>query len=139
MTEFIPFNSLEEAQAMMQRAEAAANAKLQEGQIALRDDTAHERYWMHLTPYGFIEYGHCWSEKLLREKTEAAYANDPGENYAEEEIASSLEARKRGYLFGTAHATFNVKGDLGSTHVSQVIPISEDMFNCAREAGWNLQ
>lgn len=140
MAEFIPFDSFEQAQAFMQRAEDAANASLQQGQIDLRDDLAHERYWMQPTEYGFIVYGHCFSEAKLRETTKAAYAKEPDEDdYSEDEIASSLDARKRGYMFGKAWSSGYPEGELGSTHVSQVIPISEEMFNCAREAGWNLQ
>lgn len=140
MSSFVPFDSFEEAQQYMQRAEDAANAGLHEGQIALRDDLTHERYWMQFTEYGFIVYGHCFSDVKVRELTEKSYANEPTEeNYAEDEIASSKDARKRGYMFGKAWSAPYPEGELGSTHVSQVIPISEAMFNAAREARWNLQ
>jgi hypothetical protein len=140
MAEFIPFDSFEQAQDYMRRAEEAANANLQEGQIALRDDVEHERYWMQFTDYGFIVYGHCWSKALLTEKTKASYAKEPSEDdYSDDEIASSLEARSRGYMFGEAWSAPYPEGELGSTHVSQIVPISEAMFNAARDARWNLQ
>lgn len=133
------FDSLEEAQAWMQKAEAVANAGLRPEQAALRDDLDNERYWVQFTPYGFAVYGHCWSKAKLIESTKATYAKYPDEDdYSDDEIASSLDARKRGYMFGEAWSAPYPEGELGSTHVSQVVPISEGMFNMAREAGWNL-
>jgi hypothetical protein len=140
VAEFIPFDTFEQAQEYMRRAEEAANANLQEGQIALRDDVDNERYWMQFTQYGFIVYGHCWSKAKLTESTKATYAKYPDEDdFSDDEIESSLEARKRGYMFGEAWSSPYPEGELGSTHVSQVVPISEAMFNAAREARWNLQ
>jgi hypothetical protein len=139
VAEFVPFNSLEEMQAFMQRSEDAANANLQDAQVALRDDVDNERYWMNVTPYGFIEYGHCFSRATLTEHVAKVYAKHGDEDDPQDEIDSILDTRKRGYLFGRAYATINVKGSTGSTHVSQVMPISEEMFNLARDAGWKLQ
>lgn len=131
---------MEEMQAYLQAAEARANAGLNDLQTGLRDDLARERYWMQPTEYGFIVYGHCWSKTTLTDETKKTYAKYPDEeDHSDDEIRSSLEARKRGYMFGKAWSAPYPEGELGSTHVSQVIPISEDMFNRARDAGWNLQ
>lgn len=99
---------------IQQQHEDAANASLTPGQVMLRDDTETTRYWAQPLPdMGLVIYAVC----------------PP----VEEDLRDN---RARGYLTGTAYSGWEPSGEYGDTHVSQVVPINEDLFEAARLAGF---
>lgn len=132
--EFLPFDSFDAVQQAMREAEDAANAQLSPEQRELLANTDTPRYWIQFHD-NFAIYGHCWSDAQVRASSEK-YSSDPEE--IENEVQSVREARTRGYLFGQAWSAPYPEGELGSTHVSQVQPISQEMFDAARKNGWKV-
>lgn len=124
MSEPMGFDSLEEMFAFMQAQEAEANEHLRPEQAEIRDDWAHDRWWVRPYPEaGCLIFGEAWS----RERVEAR----------EPEAASHLrEMRERGYLFGMAYSVLEPDGEPGDTHVANLMPISEQAFNEAKTHGW---
>lgn len=142
------YDSYEEMQADMARAEAQANAGLMPEQIALRDDTEVDRYWFRPYPeMGMLIFGVAWGFKSACEVS-AKYVPDIPQpdsrldEYEESldeavyEIRSMVESRKRGYLRGWAYSMVEPEGEPGSTHVANTMPISREAFEEARAHGW---
>lgn len=123
MTEHVQgFDSLEEMFAAMGAAEEVANADLLPGQVRLREDTGTTRYWAQPLPeQDEVVFGEVYT--LARVQSE-----DPGFDPAEN--------RSRGYLTGRFYSAFEPDGDPHDTHVSQVVPISAEVFAEARRLGW---
>lgn len=115
------FDSTEDAFAAMDAAEDAANSRLTPGQIRLRDDVEHVRYWVQAIPeYDLVIYG----------KVPPIAEVQPGAGF---DVA---ENRQRGYLTGTAFSNVEPTGEHGDTHVSQVVPITPTEFVLAQRLGW---
>jgi hypothetical protein len=49
------------------------------------------------------------------------------------------ESHERGFLYGRAYSTWCPDGEHGSTHRSSAWPISESLFDAARESGWLIK
>lgn len=114
------FDNMDEMMATMAASEDAANRGLTPGQTRLRDDNAITTYWarplpdMDLVVYGVVQ---------------------PNSAFDDEDF-DVAENRERGYLTGEAFSAWEPTGEHGDTHVSQVIPISINLFEAAREQGW---
>ena len=122
MTHVEGFDSLDDMFAAMGVAEDAANADLLPGQIQLRDDVTTRRYWAHPLPeIDLIVYG--VTPPIAEIQPDAGF--DVAEN------------RARGYLTGTGYSpAVSSRGEPGDTHVSQVVPISEETFRLAESLNW---
>lgn len=129
------FDSIEEGYASMGRAEDSANEGLLPPQVALRDDDQNTRHFVVSLP-DCLGFGVATSlPDLLAKVTANADPDDP-DDVAEVEYETEMYRgiRPRGYLTGTVHTIYGE--EYGDTHVSQVIPISEEAFEEARRAGW---
>jgi hypothetical protein len=54
------------------------------------------------------------------------------------EYARFAEQHARGYIYGTAYSVIVPDGELGSTHVSQVVWCDPDVFDVLKQYGWSL-
>ena len=116
------FDSMDEMFATMAASEDAANRDLTPGQIRLRDDVEAVGYWAQPMPdFDLVIYGRA--ETLARVQVEADF--------------NAKDNRERGYLTGTAYSeAVSERGEHGDTHVSQVVPISLDVFVLAKSLDW---
>jgi hypothetical protein len=116
------FDSMDEAVAAMNVAEAAANERLTPGQVRLRDNVAETTYWAHAIPeWDLVIYGTAPPNA----ETQKGAGFDVNEN------------RARGYLTGIAYSpAVGEDGEPGDTHVSQVVPIDRTTFLLAKMLGW---
>jgi len=116
------FDNLDDMMAAMAANEDMANAQLTPGQIALRDDTGHTRYWVRAIPdWDLVIYGEA--DTILTLKA-AGVGFDPVDN------------RERGYLTGRGYSAHEPTGEYGDTHVFDVIPISDTVFRLAKTLEW---
>jgi hypothetical protein len=138
---FISFNSLEEMLEWQAARHEEAMARLTAEQKAMctRPD---EIYWFRLWPEPHQDiaiFGHFLSHADYTATIEEKIRQEPED--AEEwrmEIAMRAEKQHNGYLFGEAYSMVAPEGELGSTHVAQVIGITETMFAQAQMCGWSL-
>lgn len=85
------------------------------------------------------------SPSRWRELVRSLRPNDSKSQHAEvaEEslwtLRSTVESHGRGYRFGTAYSVVTPEGELGSTHVHDLWPISAGEFAEAREDDWSLE
>ncbi len=128
------FDNWDDAIEHMREVERQLEGTLTPSQRALRLDRGHDRYWMRFTDYGFEIFGIAWSDATLRADIEKACATYGGD--VDEEMEMFEGNRERGYLTGYAWSEVLPEGEGGDTHVSQVVPISKEMFERARAAGW---
>lgn len=131
------YNSLEEMQADMRAATDAANEGLYPAQIRMRDAVDTDSYWARLIPeYGNLWiFGECWSAARSRQSEVDCGADAEEADYTAGVLA---ESRRDGYLFGRCYSIVEPDGEIGSTHVSQVCPISKELFEDARRREWSL-
>lgn len=131
------YESFEAMQADMRAAEESVNAGLLPLQVELRDDVDTDRYWARLIPEydNLLILGEAWSAAHARQSEIDCGADEEEADYTAEALA---ESRTRGYLFGRCYSIVEPEGEIGSTHVSQVMPISKELFDLARESGWAM-
>lgn len=145
------FGSWEEMQRVMGEREDQANAGLNATQIELRDDVENTRYWIRpFPPENCYIFGVAWSFKESCDVSASYCSNVPTDtatlperdeynmsvSEAVYEIRSYAESRQRGYMRGIAYSILEPDGEYGSTHVSNVMPISEKAFEEGKAAGW---
>jgi hypothetical protein len=62
---------------------------------------------------------------------------------SEEEILEEHETMEysynNGFRFGTAYSVIEPRGELGDTHVSQMVPITKEEFEDAKLLRWDLE
>jgi hypothetical protein len=137
MADLIAFDSWDDAQRHMREVEAQLDGQLTPIQRAVKDAADVPHYWMQFTSYGFDIFGRTFSRDELIADVKRAFAKYGGDD---EELAGEIamydDVRERGYLTGNAYSVACPEGELGDTHVSQIIPISEAMFESARASGW---
>lgn len=127
------YNSFEEMQADMARAEEEAQANVTDVQRTI----APGDYWMRPAPeYGFTIYGRAQTEEDLRRGYPAALdIDEAAELDAElEQFHSNVE---RNYLMSEAFSVACPHGEFGSVHRSVMWPISAEQFADARDRGWD--
>lgn len=126
------YDSFEEAQADMAQAEAAANERVLPEQAAIADGT----YWFRVVDEGgpIAIFGKVADEAEYRKGLEGC---------DEEEIQSDLrhhrESRERGYVYGPCYSIICPDGEWGSTHVSEIWPLSAERMALAKAAGWTIE
>jgi len=54
----------------------------------------------------------------------------------EAEVEYDRDNRSAGYVFGRAFSVVMPEGELGSVHVTRIVPISQEVFELARANGW---
>lgn len=79
-------------------------------------------------------FGYIWTKDEL-EQGERELGAD--EEEIELVLSSTDMAYARGYRFGTCYSTAVPEGEIGSTHVALMYPITEDEFKDARDLGWD--
>lgn len=115
------FDSMDQMMSAMAAHEDEANRHLTPGQVRLRDDVENTRHWAQALPdYDLVVYGIAQPNFIVKRSADF----DVEDN------------RVRGYLTGTAYSVGEASGEYGDTHVSQVVPISEDVFLMAQMLGW---
>jgi len=116
------FDSMDEAMAAMAASEDAANRGLLPGQIRARDAVTETVHWAQVVvDWDMIIYGKTPPIADI-------LARDPGFDVKDN--------RERGYLTGTAYSQVEPDGEPGDTHVSQVVPITPEIFARAESKGW---
>lgn len=131
--EFISYDSLEEMQADLARAERLANASVTPRQqrhlkAAAENPTRWFRLWEDILIVGESQPPREQAE------TEVRLGGGPFEH----ELARFTEQHERGYLFGKAYSVITPEGELGSTHVSQVVWCDPGVFDVLKEHGFSL-
>lgn len=126
------YDSFEEMHADLAQAEAEANGRVLPEQAAIADGT----YWFRVVDEGgpIAIFGKVADEAEYRKGLEG---------YDEEEIQADLahhrESRERGYVYGPCYSIICPGGEWGSTHVSEIWPLSADRMALAKAAGWTIE
>jgi hypothetical protein len=141
---FTSYDTLEEALKDMGEAEDAANKRLLTAQRAMID-CKDDQYFVNIAVNMkelFIA-GEAWSsDRADREELAAYHVNDVSELGDEERSEFNhsrkmmRDSRSRGYIFGRGYSVIEPDGELGSTHVANMWPISKAAFDEAREQKW---
>jgi hypothetical protein len=103
---------------------------------------------MTLPRQKLIQYGDYWMrmwEDLIIfgriSTTEELDAEERRLGATEEEIAYEHEAMdysySRGFRFGRAYSIVEPTGELGDTHISQMVPITKEEFEDAKRLNWD--
>jgi hypothetical protein len=139
---FMSFDSMDEMRDYMRRSEERAIASMTEEQKAIKPGDA----WASPRPeYQCVIFGKSKSLDEI-EASEKSYWSDSddaeqrAERKAELEytMESSVDSISRGYLFGEAWSILEPRGELGSTHVSQMVKITDEALEDARERDWDF-
>lgn len=138
----------EELQELMARNEYTANTELWPEQKNMLE-TKGDQYFLNIQPgLDFAIFGEAWSVETSDRSELKSYGvksveelstGDNGDREAYDYTCKALRAsRERGYIFGQAYSIVCPDGELGSTHVSQMWPISKEAFEEARTLNWKL-
>lgn len=122
---FVPYDNMDDAFEDMRRNEEAANAATHPCQTAI----TYGDYWMRPYQEGddfILIFGRVHTiEELLQVEDD-------------ETMPGIYERYKRGYRFGMAWSQWEPRGEFGDTHVSQMIPISKELFEIGQDRDWML-
>jgi len=136
------FDSFDEMMEFMRRNEQAAQARTLPAQQAIADGEEHWYYRRADSPWtgGDVDiFGHIPSiaDSIAKERS---YYGDPMDDQERAEFSGVRHGMQdrlsRGYVFGNHFSVVEPNGELGSVHVSSLIPISKEAFEEARAAGW---
>jgi len=92
-------------------------------------------YWLRVFE-DFLIFGHITPEAELW-ATEAELG--ASEEELEWEMASMKANYDNGFRFGRAYSIVEPDGELGDTHVCDMVPITEEEFNQSKDLHWNLE
>lgn len=124
------YENFEDAFEDMRKAEEAANSSLRPSQRTI----GYGDYWMALYPqYDLLVFGYVFTLDENEKGERDAGASEEEWEYTKTNMLDSYE---RGYRFGRAYSTVEPNGELGSTHISQMIPISREQFEEAKSLKW---
>lgn len=134
---FVSYDNLDEMMDDLARAERMANASILPRQArhlaaAIDNPTRWFRMWGDV-----LIVGESQSIKHQAER-ELELGGDEEGDY-DYQYAKFLERHQRGYLFGPAYSVITPEGELGSTHVSQVVWCDPDVFDVCKQHGWSLE
>lgn len=141
MSEFIPFETMEDAFDFMRRGDEYGNRNLHPKQQAI----TWGDYWIRFVDMHdrLVVFGYIQTLDEVREAEEkymdrTGTAEERAESEAELQYAlqSTKESHERGYMFGWAYS--KIDKDLGSTHRFNMWPISKELYEAAREAEWDI-
>ena len=131
------YSSWEDALDAMGQAEETANQHLVDAQRIIGTSPEH-RYWARFFPVErLMIFGRADTvEEQIETEKKYFDADDPDDGW--EEHRKSIIARdRRGYLFGRAWSVMCPEGELGSTHRSEVVEITEAEWEAFRQVGWD--
>jgi hypothetical protein len=138
------YKDFDEMMAHMRQAELKAMARILPEQQAMIN-CRKEQWYINIAvdiKELFIA-GEAWSLDRARKEELDSYKVKSAEELSDEdrqEFRSSTrmtrDSRMRGYIFGRAYSEIEPRGELGSTHVTAMLPIDEAAFNEAREQDW---
>ena len=119
-----------------QAQEEVAYHWISDEQWALADGRKH--HFMIPHPYGeqtLMIYGWTWDWEYDKEKWKDL---PPGEERRESEYEyeTYMDSLKRGYAFTRSFSVIEPVGELGSHHISTMVPLTEEQFNNAEANAW---
>lgn len=128
---FQSFDSMEDMYEAMRIAEETANGLVtdEQRQIGWGD------CWLSIA-HDIVIWGRIWTmeELLASEKKAGATKADLRSMEIHE-----TEMFARGYRFGKAYSIVVAEGELGSTHISTMVPIHEKAFDIAQDCHWDIE
>lgn len=128
------FNSFEEMQEFMRKQTEGANERLAEEQKTITWGSHWVRF-LDLDGSLLLICGYVDTLEEYLQKERDAGADEEEVEYAK---ATLPENHARGYMSGTAYSVIEPEGELGDTHRYNAWPISKELFEKVREAGWQL-
>jgi hypothetical protein len=129
----IGFDSWEAAQSFMAEAEERANSELLPEQKTI----GYGDYWFQKA-YGDFIFGRIWTQVEHEMSYSDLHISD-GPEAAESCKEMDLNAHERGYRFGKAHSVMCPEGELGSTHIANMTPMSKEIFDAMRALKWHVE
>jgi hypothetical protein len=128
---FREFDSADEMFDFMHQQEEAANARVTPEQAQI----GYGAFWMR--PYDdLLIFGHVPTAEETEASERALGADDEEIEYQRESFA---DAYNRGYRYGKCYSVVEPEGEWGSTHIANMIEITEQQFNQARDFSWSLE
>lgn len=128
-----PFDNIEEFFEKQRKAEKAAIANIKDFQKAI----TYGDYWMRYIPeYELMIFGYIIPPEELY--SSPAYASKEAQADIPYEKKMEQSAYERGYRFGRAYSVAEPDGELGSTHISTMAPLTKEEFETAKSVNWNM-
>jgi hypothetical protein len=116
----------------MQQAEDAANKAVR----PFQQDIVWGSYWVAVyQELDLVVFGYAPTLEELERSERDAGAGDGEWGYTR---ATMLDSYARGYRFGKCYSVVVPSGEWGSTHISQMLPITKAQFEFARDNGWSI-
>lgn len=135
------FDSFEEMQAAMSEAHDQWTALTTVTQTGLL--LGQGFFWFQWIPeYELSAWGERWSVEKYAEylQSRADQTDDPDTKQEWlDTIESDREGLARGYVFSKAYSEACDYGELGDTHVSQMVEVSREAFEWARLYHWDIK
>lgn len=135
MTHITSYDSFEEMQEALARADDAAFEAITPTQAAMERGTA----WMRPHEEGIVIFGKSWTEQDHRSALDDIDVDDDEGPSIEDEVRHYDQQWDRGYMFGNAWSPLCPEGELGLTHKSVAWPITDEQLEQAREADWDFR
>jgi hypothetical protein len=138
------YKDIDEMFAHMAAAEKTAMERVLPEQRAMID-SSQEQWFLNLSvnPEELAIFGEAWSLRRARKEELESYHVQSVDELGEEDrhafhssCKMMADSRRRGYIFGRAYSEIEPRGELGSTHVADMWPLTEAAFNEAREQDW---
>ncbi len=126
---FVPIDDLDVFFAEMRANEHQAMANLQPEQRTITWGS-----YAFMVSMGIRIFGYVWTEAEFEANERDCGADD-------EEMESSMESlrdsHERGYRFGRWYSMVEPDGEIGSNHVSNMVPITKEQFDqIVQTQGW---
>lgn len=132
MMEFRTFGSAEEMFKAIQRGVEQAKARATPEQNAI---TKGDYWWRYVATMDLHIFGYIMTDDEL-------YSGSAYRGISEREIQWEKEAAKdsydNGFRFGRAYSVVVPEGELGETHVADMVKISKAQFDYAKQHDWSL-
>lgn len=130
MVNVTSYNSLEEMGDAMDKALRRANAAVRPAQAAI----GYGDYWAQIAENeGLVVFGRIWT---IEEGIAASIRCGADEEEAAWEARWSAAQHAEGFRFGIAYSVACPEGELGSTHIVDMVPITKEVFEAAQANGW---
>lgn len=132
------YGSFDEMMSDMAAAEAEANEKVTDIQRQITWGSKAMALVYHGTTYIPI-FGSVYSKQHLWDSERKYYPEKMSDEQDEEfsEILSNIEdAHERGYRYGDWFSILEPAGEIGSHHIVNLYPITDEDFEVAKASGW---
>lgn len=128
---FKSYDDFDEMFADMRRAEEVAIANI----LPFQREIVYGSYWMRYWPQGdLLIFGYVYT---LEENWDSCINAGGDKEECAYERDHELDSYSRGYRFGRAYSVVEPTGELGSTHISEMIPITKEQFEEAKALNWS--